>query len=880
MLEGIRKTWSALRGREAWESELEEELRSHVQLRADHLARSGMPAAEAERRARIELGARETYREEVRRSYGLKWFDELRQDVRYAARTLRRSPGFTTVAVLSLGLGIGANTVVFTFLNTLLLRPLPVARPAELVTVMDGRAIAHSYPTYVALRDRNTAMAGLVGYRVAAIGLDTDSGPRRIWGYLATGNYFDVLGLTPAVGRFFHPDDDRVPSASPFAVLSYAAWQTRFAGDPAIAGRTVRINKMPYTILGVAPRGFTGTEAFFMPEIWVPMMMQPQIEGRASWLDNRGIDNVLVLGRLKRGITPQQATGNLNTIAKELAAEFPRDNGGMRLRLVQPGMFGDTLRGAAQAFLGGIMLLAALVLLAACANLASLLAARASDRNFELAIRLSIGASRGRVLRQLLTEALSISILGGAAGCALAFAVLRFLARTQTGIGLPFQLEFAPDLRVLLFALAASLATGLIFGVAPARRAVKTDPNGSLRGSVPGVRRGRRWASRDFLLAGQVALCCFLVTASFVSLRGLGRALETPIGIEPRGLHIAAFQLGLAGYNGQTGGALQRRALEGALALPGVTSAGFGSSIPLDVNQSGTNVFPGQTVNFSAEESRHAGWYAISPGYLKTVGTRLLAGRDFDWHDDAKSPRVAIVNQRFARAIMNTANPVGQRFLRGKGVPVEVVGMVEDGKYTTLTEKPTPVIFEPELQGYDEATVVVVRSALPDAEMGRQLRQVVASIDPQLPVYAAGSVRQMVDLAYLPARAATVSLGAFGALALMLAVTGIYGLAAYAVSRRMREIGIRVAVGARGWQVLRALMGRLGVMLTLGSAAGLALGIASAQVLSAIVYQASPRDPWVLGGVVGTMLAVAVLSAWIPARRALAVDPIRSLRHD
>jgi macrolide transport system ATP-binding/permease protein len=880
MLDSLRKTWRALRRRDAWEVELEEELRAHMQHRADHLVRTGLTPAAAERQARIELGAREAYREECRRSYGLRWFDELRQDVRYAGRTLHRSPAFTAVAVLSLALGIGANTVVFTFLNTLLLRPLPVARPGELVTVMDGPATAHSYPTYRELRDRNTALAALAGYRMAALGLDTESGPRRVWGYLATGNYFDMLGLTPVAGRFFHAEDDRAAGASPVAVLSYTAWQTRFGGDPAIAGRTVRINKMPYTILGVAPRGFTGTESFFVPELWVPMMMQPQIEGRASWLENRGVDNVQVLARLKPGISSPRAEANLNAIAKVLAAQFPSDDGGMRLRLVKPGMFGDTLRGPAEAFLGGIMLLAVLVLLAACANLASLLAARATDRHFELAIRLSIGASRGRVLRQLLTEALSISVLGGVVGCALAFFALNLISRVQPSAGLPFKLDFTPDHRVLLFALAASLVTGLIFGVAPARRAVNADPNGSLRGSGPGRSRGRRWAARDFLLAGQVALCCFLVTASFVSLRGLGRALETPIGFEPRGLSIAAFQLGLAGYDTRTGSAFQKRALDTVAQLPGVTSAGYGSTIPLDINQSGATAYPDQTVDFSTQQSHHATWYSISPDYLKTIGTRLIAGRDFTWHDDAKSPRVAIVNRTFAREVMNTDQPVGKRFLRGQGAPVEVVGMVEDGKYRTLTETKRPTVFMPELQAYDEATVLVVRSNLPQAELAGQLRRTIASLDPQLPLYAAGSVRQMLDLAYLPARAATIALGAFGGLAMMLAITGIYGLAAYTVSRRIREIGIRVAIGAAGWQVLRSLLGRIGVMLAAGSVAGLAMGLASGGLLASIVYQATPRDPWVLGGVASTMTAVALLSAWIPARRALAVDPMRSLRHE
>jgi predicted permease len=781
--------------------------------------------------------------------------------------------------VLSLALGIGANTVVFTFLNTLILRALPVDRPGELFTVMDGHGMTHSFPTYRELRDRNTTMAGMAGIRFAPMGLDTESGARRVWGYLVTGNYFDVLGVRPAVGRFFHTEDDRVVGASPVAVLSYAAWQSRYGGDPGIAGRTVRINKLPYTVLGVAPRGFIGTEAFYQPEVWVPFTMQPQIEGRASWLDNRSMGNTMIVGRLRPGVSAQRAADNLNAIAQELARLFPTQNGGMHIRLVQPGMFGDNMRGPAKAFLGGIMLLAGLVLLAACANLASLAAARATDRHFEIAIRVSIGAGRGRVLRQLLTEALVLSLAGGAAGCALAFAALKLIAAAPTPAGLPVKLDFAPDGRVLLFALAVSLITGLVFGIAPARRAAAADPNGSLRGSGPGNRQAR-WAARDLLLAGQVALCCFLVTASFVALRGLGRALETPIGMEPAGLNVAAFQLGLAQYSAREGAEFQRRALDAVSQLPGVTSAAFGNSVPLDINQNVNVVYRDRTVDFRTANRIRANWYSISPGYLATIGTKLLAGRDFTWHDDAHSPAVAIVNETFARTVVGAQNAVGRRFLAGPGDPVEVVGVVQDGKYQSLTEDPRNALFRPTLQEYDEATVLLARSPLPEAEMARALRRTMQSLDAQLPLYALGSVRQMLDLAYLPARGATIALGAFGVLALMLAITGIYGIAAYTVSRRVREIGIRVAVGARAGQVLRSVLGRTGVMLAAGSAAGLVLGLASARLLASIVFQASPRDPLVIGGVGATMALAALVSTWIPARRALSVDPIRSLRHE
>jgi len=838
-----------------------------------------MSRPEAERRARMEFGSGEHYREEIRRSFGLRWFDELRQDLRYASRTLRRSPGFTAVAVLSLALGIGANTAVFSILNSLILRPLPVPAPERLVYLMGARgAYTNSFPNYRDLRDRNTTLSGILAYRVAPMGLDTYDGPRRVWGYLATGNYFDLLGVRPFLGRFFHAGDDVRPGEAPLAVLSYNARQSRFAGDPSIVGKTVRINKMPYSVIGVAPREFFGTELIFSPDLWVPMMMQPQIEGH-SWLEVRATNNSMLIGRLKPGVAMAQAAQNLNAVASGLARDFPGDNAGMAIKLAKPGLLGDSLRGAGETFLGGVMALAGLVLLTACVNLASLLAARASDRHFELAIRLSIGAGRLRIMRQLLTEALWIAALGGAVGCALAFVLLHLLNQAPPPVDMPFRYDFSPDGRVLLFTVAATVVTGLVFGLIPARRAVKADPNPVLRGMASGTRHGRRWASRDLLLAGQVALCCFLVTACFVSVRGLSRALETPVGFRPDGLNVAAFDLGLAGYSHEEGMQFQRRAVDAAAQIPGVTAAAFGNSVPLWLNQSTTSAFPAEETDLRPIRAISANHYNISPGYLAALGARLVAGRDFTWHDDAKAPAVAIVNRTFARVVLKTGDAVGRR-IRAGGAVMQVAGVVEDGKYTSLTEQPRPVFYRCALQNYDDATVVLVRSRLPEFDIAPQLRKVVASLDPQLPLYALGSVRQLLGMAYFPARAATVLLTAFGVLAVMLAITGIYGLASYAVSRRVREIGIRVAVGARWWQVLRSVLGRMAVLLSAGSAVGLAMGLAATQLLASIVYQATPRDPLILGAVTGTMALVALLSAWIPARRAVSVDPIRSLRHE
>jgi predicted permease len=464
----------------------------------------------------LELGAREAYKEVCRAAQGLRWPDELSQDLRYAIRTLRQSPGFALVAILSLALGIGANTVVFGVLNALILKPLPVSSPEELFCLQGRNHPTQSFPNYRDLRDRNTTFSGLIAYRTIPMGLDTGDGVRRVWGYLATGNYFEVLGVKPALGRFFQPDD-RQAGASPYAVLSYACWQNRFAADPRIEGKTIRINALSYTVLAVATRGFRGTELFYQAEIWAPMMMQPRTEGNSS-LDARLAFNFMVAGRLKANVTPRQAEANLNAILAALAKEYPSSNEGLMVRLARMGLFGDTVRRPVEAFTAGVMILAGLVLLAAFANLASLLAARAADRYREIAIRVSLGAGRGRIVRQLLTETLLLSLLGGAAGCGLAAALLRILSHWRAPLEFPVQFDLDLDGRVFFFAVVVSILVGALSGIAPARHAWRMDPYQSLKGASSDA-TGRKWTLRDLLLPAQIAVCCVLLTSFFVSLR-------------------------------------------------------------------------------------------------------------------------------------------------------------------------------------------------------------------------------------------------------------------------------------------------------------------------------------------------------------------------
>lgn len=802
------------------------------------------------------------------------------QDVRYALRQLRKSPGFAAVAVITLALGIGANVVVFGVLNALLLHPLDIPHPEQVYSVQHRAAqdISTSYPDYRDVRERNTVFSALSMYRVARIGLEAPDGAHPVWGYEASGNYFDMLGVKPILGNFFHASDEGAAGASPFVVLSYNCWKDRFASDPSIVNKVIRLNKHPYTVVAIAPRDFNGVERFYWPEVWVPITNVKEIEGY-NWIQHRSDQNAWVAGRLKPGVAPTEAEANLNSIAAQLAREYPGTDEHLSFRLSKPGFLGDSLGGPLRAFMLGLMLLAAMVLLASCANLGGMFAARAADRSRELAIRMAIGSSRPRIFRQLLTEAIVISLAGGLVALLLGNILLNVLTQWHPPSDIPIQLLVRPNWGVYFFAFAAALATGLIFGLVPARQIWNADPNLALRsGSTPIL--GRRWALRDALLAVQIALCCLLVTASFVSLRGLARTFQLPLGFNPDGVTLAAFDLQLANYNGAEAGAVQQRLLERVAKLPGVTAAAYGNSVPLSIDQSNTSIFAEGTKDFRAStEKLNSTYYQVAPGYFTAIGAPLLAGRDITLADNNKAPKVAVVNETFARKLTGSAQAVGKRFIRGDNT-IEIVGIVPDGKYQTLTEDPDAAVFFPIAQSPNTSTVLVVRSRLNSAEMIPAIRQAIANVDASIPVFSIGSWQDALGLMLLPARAATVALGIFGVLAMMLAVTGIFGMASYTVSKRVRELGIRIALGAQSKQVLRAALGRTFALLLVGSGAGLLLGFAATKLLASIVYQASANDPVVLVAVVVTMAVAGLASASLPAKRALSIHPMELLREE
>jgi predicted permease len=807
---------------------------------------------------------------------GLPFFEDLLMDIRYALRVLWQSPAFTLVASVTLMLGIGANVAVFGVLNAVLLRPLDVSDPENLYQLRlkpwtSFKLLTTSYPAFEDFRQRNSTFSGMAafnGYARARLGWG--HAVRVVSGHAVTGNYFELLGVRPEVGRFFQATDEHGPNSAPYVVLSHDLWRSAFNADPGVVGTSVRLDKDPFTVVGVAPAQFHGTEKFVWPDYWMPI---------ANWgegfLHTRTSPSVTVLGRLKPGVTPQQATEDLNAIAAQMAKEYPETDSGLPLRLVRPGLFadnGDVIRG----FLHGVTGLALLVLVAACANLASLFAARAADRSRELALRAALGASRWRLVRQLMTEAMVVSMLGGAAGLVTASLLLRALDRWQSPYG---QAAIGVDARVYLAALTFTLVGALLFGMIPARQVWQSSPSQAMKGGAAEPMPLHRFALRDLLLGAQIAICMLLVTASLVAVRGMGRMLNAPLGFQPQGVMLAEMDLSLVEPGGDAPLEKTKAMIDAVRNIPGVATAGTVNRVPFTGGLRGVPVFPPGTTEFTLDNSVLAPYvFTMSPGYLEAAGTRLRRGRDVSWHDTTRTPSVAIVNETFARKMWGDTPAIGRRFVL-RGHLTEVVGVAEDGKYHNMQEPPQPVVYLSSSQNEPGNVIFVARSERGMDEMAATLERTLSRLEPNAQI----KVRSWPDAlggTLFPARAATLSVGVMGLLAAMLAVTGIFGMAAYNVSRRMKELGIRVALGARTKTVLSAAVGRPIVLLGAGSLVGLLLGVFASRLLARIVYQANPLDPVVLGGAVLTMALLGIAASATPALRALAVDPSRLMREE
>jgi predicted permease len=802
-------------------------------------------------------------------------------DLRVAFRQLRKSPGFTVTAIVTLALGIGANAVVFSVLNALVLRPVNVPNAQNLYTEQLPQGPSQSYLNYLDLRDRSRSFESLAAFEIAgAVGVDTGANPSTAWPYLASGNYFDALGIKPYLGRFFHAADEKGYDSAPYVVLSYAYWSSHFHQDPGVIGRKVDINKHPFTIIGVAPPEFRGTELYFAPGLWIPLVEEPTVAG-ANNLQYRSANSMLVAGRLKPGVTPAEATADLNAVGAWLAKTYPADDEGIKFSLARPGLAGDTLGGPAKAFMAGLMLLAGLILLAACANLGSLFAARAADRAKEIGLRLTLGSRRGTILRQLLTEALLVSVVGGAIGLGCCIFILRALSAWNPISGVPINVPVNPDFRTYAVALLLALASGLLFGIVPVGQVLRADPWQVMRTGSAGAGGMKRFTLRDLLLVFQIAICALLVTSSLVAVRGLMRSLENKYGFAPQNVTLVNTDLQMAGYSKDDSPGMQRRMIDAVAAIPGVTAVGYIDAVPLGLSGSDSGVFSDATSDYRPTHSAaDAMFYNVSPGYLEAAGTRLLAGRDLRFDDDGKAPTVALVNRKFAVKVFGSVEKaVGGHFKFWSGSRAEVVGVVEDGKYRTLTEDQQPAMFFSFQQHHDSGTWLLVRSKRDPQEMAQAIEHTLHGLDASLPLVI-GPWTQELDTALFTAHVATVALGVLGLLGAMLAVTGVFGMASYVVSKRLRELGIRVALGAGQREILRTALGRAFRWLSVGSAVGAGGGLLLTRVLSHIVYQATPKDPLVLGGVTVTMLLLGLVAAWIPARRALTVDPLILLREE
>jgi predicted permease len=858
-------------------------MRLHVEMKREENVASGMSPEDARRAAEREFGRTSRLMEESRESWSFALLDSLWQDVRLGLRSLRLRPGFTAVALVSLALGIGANTAVFTLVNEAFLRPLPVAVPEELVSLANDASHrmlpAFSYPNYEDIRDRTDAFSGLIAYRFAPLSVSHDGVAERMWGYLVSGNYFEVLGIEPALGRLLSSEDDVLPGGHPVAVLSHRSWLSRFGGEPGVLGKDVLVNGRSYTVVGVAASGFDGTEVVVAPEVFIPIAMQAAIDRGRDWLDDRTAENIYVQGRLRPGVGLELAQASLDAVALELEREYPRINEGKRVSLSAAGLMSGRMRSGFLGFTGLLMGVVAFALLLACINLANLLLARAAERRREIAMSLALGAGRLRLVRRLLSECVVLSLGGGVLGFFLAFWLVRLVAAFRPPVDFPLAIDLEIDLRVLLFTLLVSLAAGILFGLLPALRVTSVGPRAALHDELSGE-NPRRW-SKGGLVVFQVALSLVLLVGSGLMVRGLSRAQTIELGFDPENAVEVSFDLGLQGYEEAQGRELQREILERLRALPGVVAAGIADFVPVDLHFSRTRLFiEGEPVPRRLNEAPIAFVSRISPGYLSAMTTRVVAGRDFTDSDDKRELPVAVVNEALARRFWPGQDPLGKRLsLRSPDTPrVEVVGVAEDGKYAWLNEQPQPFVYLPFLQSYSGTTTVIVRG---DSDPGRLLpsiRAEIRRIDPAIAVFAARVLADRLALPLFPARIAATLLGAFAVLSLSLAAIGIYGVMSQMVSRRRREIGIRVALGARREDVLKLAMTAGMTPTFLGVFVGAGAAMVLSRWMTSLLFGVSPKDPWTFAATAGLLLLVAALSCFVPARSAAIAAPMVSLR--
>ena len=815
--------------------------------------------------------------------------DSLIKDIRYAIRGLIKRPAFVAIAVITLALGIGANTAIFSLVNTVLLRSLPVDRPEEIVSVAvrgkDDSMSAFSYPNYKDFRDRNEVLSGLLVYRFVPLSLSRSGMNERIWGYEVSGNYFDVLGVKPVQGRTFLPEEDQGKNAHPVIVLSYDCWQRRFNGSTDVVGKDVLINSHQFQVIGVAPPGFKGTEVIFTPEMWLTASMMEWAEPGANWLDDRSTKNFFGVGRLKPGVSASQAEASLKLLAQQFAKEYPDTNEGQSIALTAPGFILPELRGAVVNFSWVLMGAVALVLLVTCTNLAGLMLARATDRRKEIAIRLAMGANRLRLMRQLLTESILLSFIGGAIGVFLAIWIINMLIALKPPIDFPLALDVGLDWRVLIFSLVVSVFAGAIFGLAPALQATRPNVAGTLKDTAAqgGASKTRL---RSILVVSQIAISLIVLIAAGLVVRTLQQLQTMNPGFDAHNGLTMSFDLGLQGYDKGRGEQFYRQLTERLQSVPGVESAAVSSYIPLSLNFNSRNAFVEGKPAERGENAPLAMNASVGPNYFKTMRTAVLQGREFSDQDQEKSEAVAVVNETFVKRLLpelqNPAEAVGKRFsFQGATGPwIRIVGVAEAGKYFNIAEDPRPFVWTPMTQDYNSSGLLLVRTKGNPEPLFAAVRGQVQSLDPNLPLFEVKTLTEHMRLALFPAKVAATVLGVFGLVALLLSAIGIYGITSYAVAQRTHEIGIRLALGAQLSDVLRLVLGH-GLKLTMiGAAIGLVGAFLVTRAITSVLYGVSATDPITFGFVSVVLIGVALVACYVPARRATKVEPLIALRNE
>jgi predicted permease len=856
---------------------LREELESHLRLQAAEYERAGMAPEEARRHAVLKLGSVEAVRSTYHDEQGLPFLDDVLQDVRYTIRQMRKAPLFTLTAVLSLALGIGANAAVFTIVERVLLRSLPVPRPHELVLVTDERILTQpsprfSYPLYALVRG-NDVLQGVAARFALGLNLSVNGQPARANGDLVSGNYFEVLGVSAQIGRTLQPFDDRAPGAHPVAVISDRFWRRTFSADPAVIGRQVRLNDHPFAIVGVAPRGFAGTDIGGSTDIWIPLSMQRQAgrdlfsDARTNWLE--------MIGRQRPGATREAATGALNRYLQQRAAEVPSPNGARALVLLP----GDKGTSAGRRELGSAVLilfaLTALAFALACVNVACLAAVRSAARVKEIAIRLALGARTSRLTQQLLTEGVVLAALGGVAGVLMA----PWLTESLAALRAPgLEIDAALDPRSLLFAALVSLLAGVIVALVPilSARKVKFAPTTDRPWTSAGA-ASRRVSVHDAIVSLQIAMALSMLITAALLVQSVRSLKSVDPGFRADNLLLVSLDAAAAGYDASRIDGFWRAVLEQVGGIRGVQSVTLAATVPLGPGrqrQPWTNPTSGEKIELDTN--------FVGPAYFATLDIPLLSGREFDYTDGRTSQPVVIVNQRVAEMFWPRQDPIGKsvRLPGSTSVAAQVVGVVRDAKYRDLRGDTSPMFYRPVLQTRStDAMTLHVRAAGADT-LASAVRQTVHTIDRNVPLFRMTTLDAQLDASFGQTRQAALLTGSFGVLALLLSGIGVYGVTALAVSRRTRDIGIRVALGARRSHIARAIAVRAAVIVAIGLVLGVVASLAFTRVTGTLLFAITPGDTPTFVAMAGVLALVCTMAFVIPVRTAVRLDALTAIRHE